>query len=169
MEHANPQIMSLERSSPAELADYIEQRYHAALRRDVPALIDAAMQVERDNAGIPGVPAGLGDLLAGFWTDMERHMAKEERVLFPLLRRGVSGSAVALPVRVMEDEHDAHRDTLSTIRELTGDFVAPPHADPIWCRLYEGLAILDSELRQHIELENQVLFARARISGARPT
>jgi len=161
MTQMNPSRASLEAISVADLADYIEQRYHAALRRDVPNLIEAAQRVEQVHAGSPAVPTGLAELLADFWAEMERHMAKEERVLFPLLRRGVRGDGVAMPVRVMENEHEAHQDNLIAIRELTGNFVAPPQACSTWRNLYDGLAVLDAELRAHISLENEVLFPRA--------
>ena len=50
-------------------------------------------------------------------------MTKEERVLFPMIRRGGRGEAVYMPVRVMESEHDGHRIALDRIRVLTGDEV----------------------------------------------
>lgn len=151
--------------SPAELADHIEAHYHARLRRDLPALIAAARKVEKVHARKPDVPAGLGDLLAGFWADMQQHMMKEERVLFPMLRQGARGEAVYGPVRVMENEHQVHGQALAAIRELTGDLVIPPHACATWSALYAGLATLEEELMQHIHLENNVLFLRAVLDG----
>lgn len=151
--------------SQTELADHIETHYHAGLRRDLPSLIEAAHKVERVHRGKPAVPAGLGDVLAELLTEMETHMIKEERVLFPMLRRGGRGQAVYMPVRVLENEHESHRDMLQRIRELTGDMQAPAHACATWRALYAGLSTLEEELMQHIHLENNVLFARA-IRGA---
>jgi regulator of cell morphogenesis and NO signaling len=150
-----------DRQPAAALADHIESHYHAVLRRDLPALVAAARRVERVHAGKPAVPAGLGDLLEDFAEDMERHMVKEETVLFPLIRRGARGEAVYMPVRVMESEHDAHGRQLARIRELTGDLQPPAHACATWTALYRGLAALEAELMEHIHLENNVLFARA--------
>jgi regulator of cell morphogenesis and NO signaling len=145
----------------AEISEYIEAHYHAGLRRDVPALIEAARRVERVHAAKPDVPAGLADLLTDFWEEMQSHMRKEETVLFPMIRRGGRGQAVYMPVRVMEQEHDAHGQNLSAIRRLTGSFVPPPHACATWRALYDGLAALERELMEHIALENHVLFPRA--------
>lgn len=150
-----------ERRSNAELADHIEKHYHAELRRDLPALIAAARRVEKVHAGKPEVPAGLATLLDELWQDMQQHMMKEERILFPMLRQGARGDAVFGPVRVMETEHQLHGRVLEAIRELTGDFAAPPHACATWRALYDGLARLEEELMQHIHLENNVLFLRA--------
>lgn len=147
--------------SLAELADHIESYYHTALRADLPALIEAARRVERVHADKPGVPAGLGDVLTTFFDEMQLHMEKEERVLFPLIRRGARGEAVYMPVRMMESEHDLHREHLATIRALTDDLQLPEYACKTWTALYRGLEHLEAELMMHIHLENNVLFSRA--------
>lgn len=154
-------LPSWEQRPQAELADFIERRYHSALRRDLPPLIEAARKVERVHAHKPGVPAGLGDLLIAFWSEMQLHMSKEEKVLFPMIRRGAHGEAVFMPVRAMESEHDTHRDHLASIRELTDDLTLPAHACATWTALYHGLQTMESELMEHIHLENNILFLRA--------
>lgn len=148
-----------------DVADHIEVHYHAALRRDVPPLIDAARRVERVHAKKPAVPAGLAEHLTGFWTEMQSHMHKEEMALFPLIRRGGRGQAVYMPVRTMQQEHDQHSRSLARIRELTGNLEIPADACGTWTALYQGLARLEEELMQHIHLENNVLFLRAARSG----
>ncbi|MEP6864344.1 MAG: iron-sulfur cluster repair di-iron protein [Deltaproteobacteria bacterium] len=156
---------SWERRTQSELADHIESHYHAALRKDVPLLINASRKVERVHADKPGVPAGLADVLVEFLGEMEQHMQKEERVLFPMLRRGVRGEGVYMPVRMMESEHDSHREYLERIRGLTDDLQLPPHACATWTALYNGLAHVEAELMQHIHLENNILFSRATREG----
>jgi len=150
-----------EQLTQGELAEHIEHHYHAGLRRDLPMLIEAARKVERVHAQKPAVPAGLADVLEQFFAEMESHMAKEEKILFPMIRRGGRGEAVYMPVRMMEREHDAHAEQLVRIRELTDDLHAPAHACATWRALYHGLEMLEADLMQHIHLENNVLFARA--------
>jgi regulator of cell morphogenesis and NO signaling len=154
-------LVRWEERPASELADHIEQRYHAALRRDVPALVAAARRVERVHAAKPDVPAGLADHLADFWADLEQHMRKEEQVLFPMLRQGARGEMVYVPVRAMEAEHDAHGQALARVRALTFDLAIPAHACATWSALYRGLEALEAELMQHVHLENHILFARA--------
>lgn len=151
--------------SQAELADHIEAHYHAALRRDLPSLIEAARKVERVHAQKPAVPVGLAEALVELAEDLEQHMTKEERILFPLLRRGARGEAVDLPVRMMEADHDTHGLLLAKIRRLTGDLRVPAGACATWRALYEGLAHLEAELMEHIHLENNILFSRATREG----
>ncbi|HTL31799.1 MAG TPA: iron-sulfur cluster repair protein YtfE [Kofleriaceae bacterium] len=151
--------------SQVELADHIEQHYHAALRRNLPSLIEAARKVERVHAAKESVPKGLADVLERFANDMEAHMQKEERVLFPMLRRGARGPMVAMPVSVMESEHDSHAEELAEIRRLTDNLTLPAEACATWRALYNGLENLEAELMQHIHLENNILFARATASA----
>lgn len=152
---------SWEECSSDELVDHILETYHDRLRRDVQPLIDAARKVERVHADKPAVPVGLADELTELWIELQQHMLKEERVLFPMLRMGVRGAQVYVPVRVMEHDHEAHAEALARIRELTGDLQIPPHACATWTALYQGLRAFEAELMEHIHLENNVLFPRA--------
>jgi regulator of cell morphogenesis and NO signaling len=147
--------------SQTDIADHIETRYHATLRRDMPQLIDAAREVECAHAGEPAVPSGLADMLVELFGELESHMQKEERILFPWIRRATRSDAIAMPIRVMVEEHDSHREYLAQIVHLTDDFVPPPHASTTWRALYSALATLEADLLEHIHLENNILFARA--------
>ncbi|MGE5358453.1 MAG: hemerythrin domain-containing protein, partial [Bacteroidales bacterium] len=88
------------------------------------------------------------------------HLAKEENVLFPMLAGGM-GRMAAGPIRVMEMEHDDHRENLMRIRALTADLTAPEEACTSWRALYLRLDALEGDLMEHIHLENNVLFPRA--------
>ncbi len=145
----------------AELCDYIETRFHAALRRDLPLLIEAAIKVERVHVKRPEVPTGLAALLADMLAEMEHHMGKEEQVLFPMIRRGVPGERMYMPVSALESEHDIHGQMLTRIRELTNDFQVPERGCATWRALYQGLEAMEDELMHHIHLENNILFPRA--------
>jgi regulator of cell morphogenesis and NO signaling len=145
----------------AELVDHIVDHHHAGLRRDLPRLIEASRAVARDAAGHPQRPVGLTDLLESLANDLEAHMLKEERILFPLLRTNQRGGGVDMPIRMMEREHEGHDAALADIRRVTHDLVVSPDAGPAWIQLYADLAELESALREHIYLENNILFSRA--------
>lgn len=144
-----------------ELVDFIIVRYHETLRSDLPALIEAARKVERVHAKKDSCPHGLAALLAQLDTELGHHMAKEEQMLFPALRRGNRGAHVHMPIRVMMQEHDDHSAALAQLRKLATDFDPPGEACATWRALYAGLQKLESELMEHIHLENNVLFKRA--------
>jgi len=144
----------------AALVDHVLERYHEPHREELPRLLAMARKVERVHADKPTCPRGLADHLERVGEAMELHMQKEEQVLFPLLRSG-RGRMAAMPIQVMEQEHQEHGRNLALLRELTGDYAPPPEACGTWTALYLGLAELERELMEHIHLENNVLFPRA--------
>src|SRR6185295_10845009 len=81
--------------------------------------------------------AGLFVRVAG---EMDEHMVKEERVLFPFIaaleeaseRRAAPPAApfgsVANPIHMMEAEHEFVGDAMAEIRHLTGGYAIPDDA-----------------------------------------
>src|SRR4030095_13891279 len=98
------------------------------------------------------------------------HMMKEENVLFPYvasLERGLEQNAppipppfltVRYPIRMMMVEHEDAGALLQEIRRLTSDYTPPPDGCVSYKTLYTALANLESDLHQHIHLENNILF-----------
>lgn len=105
--------------------------------------------------------------------DLIPHMLKEEQVLFPYIERmevAVSKQSavpppffgtVRNPVRMMLLEHDAAGDLLIQLRSVTKGYTNPPDRCISFQTLYQGLAVLEADLHQHIHLENNILFPRA--------
>jgi regulator of cell morphogenesis and NO signaling len=144
--------------SSSELVDLIVQRYHAPLRDEMPQLVAMARRVEHRHGDKEGCPHGLADHLARMERELVDHMAREEGVLFPLLCARVRATGA---IGVMRREHDEHGASLAKLRELTDDFAPPAAACATWRALYLRLAQLESDLVDHIHLENNVLFVRA--------
>ena len=142
-----------------ELVDFIIYRYHDSLRDELPALIALADRVERRHAATPGCPTGLRDLLECMQERIIEHLEKEERVLFPQILGHCPG--LGTPVHVLVEEHEEHGRSLNSLRLYTNGFTPPPHACTTWKALYLRLGTLETDLMQHIHLENNVLFKRA--------
>ena len=137
--------------------------YHHRLRDELPLLVAMATRVENRHGDKPECPHGLADHLAGMHEAVLEHLAKEERILFPLILSG-RGAQAGAPIHVMEIEHEDHRANLLEIRRLTDGLVAPAPACTTWRALYLRLADFERELMEHIHLENNVLFTRALLS-----
>jgi regulator of cell morphogenesis and NO signaling len=109
----------------------------------------------------------VAEVFRAFRTEMEQHMAKEEGVLFPLIKEieaGLAGGRAAMvsrPIRVMEAEHEQAGAALATMRELTDGYALPAGACNSYRALFAGLAELESETHAHVHLENNLLFPRA--------
>ena len=157
------------KASLGDLVDHILDRHHAYLRGELPRLAGMSAKV----CGVHGerhpelrrVDGTFGRLRA----ELEMHMAKEERVLFPMIRELEASSvrpvfhcgSLANPLRVMEAEHDAAGEALAEMRELTGGYSVPPDGCNTYRVLMDGLASLERDLHEHIHEENNILFPRA--------
>lgn len=143
------------------LIEHILAAYHRPLREELPRLESMAgkvLQVHRDKD-----PERLPELFAvfrGLKAELEDHMMKEERILFPMIQQG-QGMMAEGPISVMEHEHDSAASALRRLRELTDGYEVPAEACNTWRALWHGLAALEKSLHQHIHLENNILFPRA--------
>ena len=105
--------------------------------------------------------------------ELSVHLMKEELVLFPYVVRMEESTlagetappamfgTVANPVRMMMQEHDGAGDALRSLRAITNDYKAPEDACISYRTLYQALQDFESDLHQHIHLENNILFPRA--------
>ena len=148
-----------ETQAPDAIIAFILRRFHEPLRRDLPKLPGAARSVEAAASGSPLCPAGLAHHLDQILLAVESHLAKEEKILFPLILAG-RGSSAFMPIKVMMAEHEDHVANLRRTRALTHNFALPAEATETWRTLYLDLQRLEADLNQHICLENNVLFTR---------
>ncbi|WP_295799488.1 iron-sulfur cluster repair protein YtfE [uncultured Microbulbifer sp.] len=146
-------------ASDSELVEHLLQRYHQVHRRQLADLIHLAQKVENTHGDHPACPQGLADHLRTMAAELEQHMQKEEMILFPMLCRG-QGDMAGGPIRVMLGEHDDHAAAIEQIDALTGGITLPDSACNSWRGLYTGLQAFTRDLQKHIQLENDILFAR---------
>ena len=143
-----------------ELIRHLVDFYHPRLRRDLEQVVAMAERVEARHAERADRPAGLASHLRAMAAELDQHMMKEEQILFPMILSG-RGALAGGPISVMEREHADAAADLRRTRELTAELTAPQDACNTWRSLYLRLGALESELKDHIHLENNVLFPRA--------
>lgn len=143
--------------SPSQLIDHILRRYHEVHRQQLPELIRMARRVEAVHRDHPNVPQGLAGHLETMEQELLAHMAKEEQILFPLLKQG-GHPMVVHPIGMMRHEHVSHGAQIERLAELTHQHQPPAGACNTWQALYAGTARLTEDLIAHIHLENNLLF-----------
>ena len=160
-------------SSQAELIAHIVQKHHVFTREELERLDALLAKV----CGVHGQNHPelfhIQDQFGKLRGELEPHMLKEERVLFPYIVQ-MEEAAVANqplpsppfgtvrnPVRVMMAEHDAAGYILGRMREASSDYAVPADGCISYKTLYSALAALEVDLHQHIHLENNILFPRA--------
>lgn len=152
-----------------ELADHIEATHHAYLKEELPRLDFMTEKVARVHGDKEPRLAIVREAFMALKEELEPHMMKEERILFPVIRRleaPADGSdfhcgSVANPIRQMEYEHDLAGDQLAILREATNDYVPPDWACNTYRAMLDSLEKLEANMHQHIHKENNVLFPKA--------
>jgi regulator of cell morphogenesis and NO signaling len=101
--------------------------------------------------------------------DLEPHLMKEERVLFPMIRELAVASelpsfhcgSLRNPITMMGLEHDRAGELLGRLRELTDGYATPVDGCASYTALYRGLAALEADTHLHVHKENNLLFLAA--------
>lgn len=152
--------------APEQLVDHIEATHHAYLHAELPRLEALMAKVDGAHGArhpeLSFVRATFEELVA----DLDPHLAKEERILFPAVRAQADPAAVVAggmtdlggPVRVMLVEHDRAGELLARLRSLTDGYTTPADGCASYRALYEGLAELEADTHLHVHKENNVLF-----------
>jgi regulator of cell morphogenesis and NO signaling len=155
------------------LADFIENTHHSFVRHALPAIYEYTTKIARVHGGRHPELLQVASLFAGIAAELEQHMLKEERILFPYIRRiskiKQQGQVMELPpfgtvknpIRLMEQEHESAGESLEKIREITGNYSLPDDACTTYRLAFQALQDFEADLHQHIHLENNLLFPKA--------
>jgi regulator of cell morphogenesis and NO signaling len=156
-------------ASLTDLADHIESTHHAYLKAELPRLAQLTHKVASRHGDRRPELVEIYDVFSGLKAEMESHMMKEERILFPLCRRLDTAEtlppshcgSVANPIEVMVREHEDAGDALARIRVLTNDYTPPPDACNTYRATFDSLRQLEADMHQHVHKENNILFPKA--------
>ena len=157
----------------ADLIGHITSTHHVFVREESP-------RIEALTAKVVGVHGKnhpelmqVQKIFSALAEELSVHLMKEEQVLFPYVVRmeeSVLASepappamfgTVVNPVRMMMQEHDGAGDALRSLRSVTNDYTLPGDACISYRTLYQALQGFESDLHEHIHLENNILFPRA--------
>jgi regulator of cell morphogenesis and NO signaling len=166
-------VPDVESYSLSRLIQYIVRIHHQTVRQELPRFTDLSQRIAAKHGEVRPQYKTIAILIGQLRDEMFAHLAKEEQVLFPYIVRldeaAEVGSAapyacfrsVAQPVSVMVEEHDSAEGIVAQLRQLTNGFEPPQWACPRNTAFHAGLAAFEKDLRQHVHLENDLLFPRA--------
>jgi regulator of cell morphogenesis and NO signaling len=167
---AQPQGIPRERpwtdATMTELADHIERTHHAFVRDAMTRLRTVVPRVVAAHAKADPRLVRLSEVLDAFAEDMADHMVREERVVFPWLRRldrrtqihtGPPWS-VRRPISCMVHDHEEAGKALAEMRTLTDGYTPPAKACITYRSMLALLEQLERDTHVHIHLENNILF-----------
>ena len=154
------------------IIEYIKERHHAFLRRELPPLEQLLDKATKAHCRSHGSMLGaLKTVFLSFKTNIEVHLRIEEEILFPRLgnikwhtadrQSPVEAPGKSSPISAIQEmkhEHELVEWALNEMRALTCDYTPPHDASDALTMLYERLITVEADLQQHIHLENDLLW-----------
>ncbi|MDF2593681.1 MAG: iron-sulfur cluster repair di-iron protein [Clostridia bacterium] len=160
----NSEFTDWAKESPSRLIDYIINKHHAYLREKLPQLGDYVLKIMKVHGQNHEELFKVHKLFNHLRTELEGHLVKEEELVFPLIKEyektkdeKVRDKALKL-IKELEDEHTGAGDVIKELREVTDHYHIPADACRTFETAYNGLKEIETDLFQHIHLENNILF-----------
>tara|TARA_R110000765_G_scaffold425773_2_gene539523 strand:+ start:1894 stop:2628 length:735 start_codon:yes stop_codon:yes gene_type:complete len=156
-----------------QLADHIENKHHHYVETQIPVL----KQYLHKLCKVHGIRhPELFDINEHFNAsagELTMHMKKEELVLFPWIRKMIKVEqqnnllgkphfgTVKNPIAMMMQEHENEGERFMLIAKLSNDYTPPEDACTTYKVAFSLLKEFESDLHEHIHLENNILFPKA--------
>ena len=153
--------------------DHIVHRYHEPVRKELQRLESLSAKVaQRHGEAFPQV-LQIQRPIASLHRDMELHMVKEERVLFPLIKRldatlgrGMTDRSAANqllpPLRLMLTDHDGIMNFVRALRQQSDGYSVPDGVSASYHMLCSGLRGLQYEFRSTCPRKQRAVWCGAR-------
>ncbi|MBD7985235.1 iron-sulfur cluster repair di-iron protein [Sporosarcina sp. Sa2YVA2] len=161
---------SLEPSEFGEktLIAYIQEKYHAGLREELPLLAPYITKVARVHGENHPHLLRVQEIFKTLRAELLDHTNDEDTNVFPMILQFLADPTPGLKetlkphVFELETEHDNAGRLLHELREITNNFTPPEGACGTYRLVYARLEQLEKETFEHVHLENNILFDRIR-------
>ncbi|WP_426446185.1 iron-sulfur cluster repair di-iron protein [Paenibacillus sp. S-38] len=148
------------------LIEHITKVHHDFLRSELPVLYDFVTKIKQVHGGLHPELVELHRLYTSMKEELEEHLVQEEERVFPLILAhertgdGALKRQAGEAIHVLEADHSRVGDILREMRSVTGDYQLPEGACRTYTVSFQKLEQLESDLFEHIHLENNILFPR---------
>jgi len=155
------------------LIDYIVNNHHAYVINAVSTIEHHLQKVVLAHGERHPEIVSINGIFDDLKEELLNHMQKEEKVLFPYIKKmniAIKNSlemryppfgTVENPLRMMESEHESAGKMMSTVNKLSGGYNPPKNACGTFKVLYQELKEFEQDLHVHVHLENNILFPKA--------
>lgn len=149
-----------------QLVDHILNVHHAYLHENLPKIGELTAKILRVHGNSHPELFKVHKLFNSIKTELEAHLIKEETIQYPAIKEYEKTKTIAdldnaiKIIKELEEEHTGAGDILKELREVTDDYAVPDDGCPTFKLTYDKLQELESDLFQHIHLENNILFPR---------
>lgn len=152
------------------LSDYIEKKHHRYVRAKIKEIVPFLNKVARVHGDNHPELKEVEQLFNDSASELSHHMQKEEMILFPFIRKMLSGEqasatppfdTVQNPIEMMKNEHENEGERFRRIAALTNNYIPPVDACNTYKVSFSILKEFEEDLHLHIHLENNILFPKA--------
>ncbi|MFI5130643.1 MAG: iron-sulfur cluster repair di-iron protein [Chitinophagales bacterium] len=165
-------ILPFTEMSAEQLISYILIHHHFYVKSTIPAIINHLGKVVAKHGDRYPKMSKVLQLFIAIKDELEPHMKKEEHILFPRIREVASllllhkeinfaPEYISAPIELMAIEHDYAGQLMFEIRDITNNYTAPEDACTTHRVCLEELKAFETDLHQHVHLENNILFPMA--------
>ncbi|HWA05958.1 MAG TPA: iron-sulfur cluster repair di-iron protein, partial [Ignavibacteria bacterium] len=163
---SNPTQTHFDKWEADFLVDYIINNHHSYVNNSISTIEHHMLKVVNAHGERHPELANISSVFEDLKNELLEHMAKEERMLFPYIKKmcfalknnleipAAPFGSVSNPVKVMEHEHDAAGIMAETLNTLSDGYTPPPDACATFRVLYGELKEFEEDLHMHIHLEN---------------
>ncbi len=155
-------------ASLSTLVAHIIDTHHAYAREAISRVTPMMNKVRNTHESRHPELVRVAELFNRLCADLAPHMRVEEGTLFPAIlqmaRPDCSPTAregLRMSIRVMHHDHEEVSLILRQLREATSGYETPPDACAMYTSLYREIEAFETDLHEHIHLENNVLMRRA--------
>lgn len=155
----------------SQLIEHIVNVHHGYLQKELPLLSEFVGKILRVHGTAHQELAQLHRLFNEIRIELEQHLVLEEEVVFPLLQayaKSPSQGSLAKAVQAideLETDHEVVGNILKQMRAVTNDYQLPVGACTTYTLTFKKLEELESDMFQHVHLENNILFPRVSSVG----
>jgi regulator of cell morphogenesis and NO signaling len=170
----NPSSTHFDKWEADFLADYIINNHHAYVVNAISTIEHHLQKVVSAHGEKHPEVAKIDSAFTELKNELLDHMAKEEKMLFPYIKKMNIAlrntlempippfGTVENPIKVMESEHDNAGLLTKEINRLSNGYQPPADACATFRVLYSELKEFENDLHVHIHLENNILFPKAK-------
>ncbi|NLP33798.1 MAG: iron-sulfur cluster repair di-iron protein [Clostridiales bacterium] len=149
-----------------EFVDHIVNKHHGYLWKEMPEIGQLTTLILKVHGLHHPELSKVHKLFHTVKMDLEGHLTKEETLQYPAIRKFIESKskedldeAVRI-IKELEDEHTEAGNILKDLRAVTNDYEIPEDVCGTFVNTYQKLQEMESDLFEHIHLENNILFPR---------
>lgn len=154
--------------SNLQVMSYLIMTHHEFTRNIMEEIAELLDQARRELDNPPPELAELTAIWTRYQSEMLKHLYEEEKILFPWIEETTQGSrstaeiskTYSPAIHAMLTEHEHHEDEIVHVRKLADRLSIEGGYVPVLALLAYKLKQLDTDLREHMEIESKLLFPR---------